>query len=124
MLCHKAAENANRKIPYTDDKRNEKEEEESQSLMLSTSGFQLLCREKTTTKKSHRGFIPMICTLFGSSALVSSGMRCLEELGIQKEKNIECSLTVIFGASFNQVAKPLGVIAEGAGFSVKQVLIK
>lgn len=66
----------------------------------------------------------MICTLFGSSALVSSGMRCLEELGIRKEKNIECSLTVIFGASFNQVAKPLGVIAEGAGFSVKQVLIK
>lgn len=27
------------------------------------------------------------CTLFGASALVSSGMRCLEELGIWKEKN-------------------------------------
>lgn len=34
---------------------------------------------------------------------------------------IKCSLTIIFWGYFNQIAKPLCMIAEGAGFSVKQV---
>lgn len=41
LLCHKATWNANQEINHTDDKRDEKEEEEVQSLMLSTCSFEL-----------------------------------------------------------------------------------
>lgn len=55
LLCHKATQNADWEVNHTDDKRDEKEEEQVQSLVLGRCSFQLL----QVNFSPHREFIQM-----------------------------------------------------------------